>query len=140
MGGEADFGTDHHELVDECQLWILKIFGVFAWPAHQNLTDIEEIDFISVGIGPLPHDKDSIVEGLPKEGLSDDYRYMCKKMGLNMAPLPISTHNEYKLFNEHITIISQTNKTVTFNHYKDIATSFLKQSDGKNFPQKLYQC
>ena len=98
MGGETDFGTDHHELVDECQLWILKIFGVFAWPAHKNLIDTEETDFISVGIGPLPHDKDCIIEGIPKKGLSDDYRYMCQKMGLNMAPLPISTHNEYKLF------------------------------------------
>ena len=77
--GEPDFGTDHHMLVDELQNNILTIFGVFAWPAHKNLLNFNAgklENFISVGVGPIPHEGKIIKTGQPKEGISQDYTYI----------------------------------------------------------------
>ena len=101
-GGEPNFGTDRHELVNQTQHWLIKNFAVFAWPGHKNLLDFLGSDFVSVGIGPLPVDPEIINKGPPMPGLSSDYTYLCKKMGLVLAPLPPSTIKEFKIFTHHM--------------------------------------
>ena len=76
--------------------------------------------------------------GNPKKGLSEDYNYMCLKMGVVLAPLPVSTSHEQKLFNQEMKKIFQTNSLPTSHHYGNMAKLFLEKSDGKNiFPKTL---
>ena len=136
--GEPDFGTDQHEVVDITQKWFMKLFGIFAWPAHKNLLDFDGINFISVGIGPLPHDEELVTKGESKEHLSSDYKFMCQNMGVNLAPLPISTVEEHKRFNKFMNNISSKNFVPTFNDYKRLGIDFLNVSNGKNiFPKTI---
>ena len=107
----------------------VKIFGVFSWPAHKNLIDFDAKNFISVGIGPLPHDTELVTMGNPKEGLSEDYNYMCLKMGVVLAPLPVSTSHEQKLFNQEMKKIFQTSSLPTLHHYGHMAKLFLEKSN-----------
>ena len=136
--GEPDFGTDQHEVVDITQKWFMKLFGIFAWPAHKNLLDFDGINFISVGIGPLPHDEELVTKGESKEHLSSDYKFMCQNMGVNLAPLPISTVEEHKRFKKFMNNISSKNVVPTFNDYKRLGIDFLNVSNGKNiFPKTI---
>ena len=140
MGGEPNFGIDNQQAVDECQVWMFKIFGVFAWPTHKNLIDFDGKKFISVGIGPLPHDTELVTMGNPKEGLSEDYNYMCPNMGVVLAPLPVSTSHEQKLFNQEM---KKYFKQTTCQHHITMDTwqsYFWKIQMEKLYFQILYPC
>ena len=130
--GEPDFVTDRHELVDEAQHWIIRIFGVMAWPGHRNLLDFEgSNDFVPVGVGKLPLDPELVHFGPPMNGMSDDYFFMCKRMQVVLAPLPPSTAAEYKLFHIEIGRVAAQNKVPTKADFHRIARNFLEKSDGK---------
>ena len=130
--GEPDFGTDRQELVDEAQHWIIRIFGVMAWPGHRNLLDFEgSNDFVPVGVGKLPLDPELVHFGPAKKGLSQDYAFMCDRMQVVLAPLPPSTAAEYKLFHVEIRRVAAKNKSPTKTDFHRIAKLFLDKADGK---------
>ena len=94
--------------------------------------------FISVGVGPIPHCEKTMKAGKPKEGLSQDYTYMCKKMNTEMAALPISTKKEYKLFNDWMCTTSSKNRELSFKDYLQMANDFLNKENGKTiFPKTV---
>ena len=136
--GEPDFGTDQHEVVDMTQKWLMKIFGIFAWPAHKNLLDFDATNFISVGIGPLPLNEEHVKGGKPEITLSNDYKYMCNNMDVQLAPLPISTIAERKMFNDFVNTISCQKNLPKFDDYNKLAINYLNHSNGKDiFPKTI---
>jgi hypothetical protein len=134
--GEPDFGHDHHELIDEQQHLILAIFSMLVWPAHKNLLDFQATDFVSIGIGPLPISRDYVDFAPPLPGLSADYNFMCQRMGLVLAPLGLSTHEEFKIYNEKMRMLALAGKNPGPVAYHDLAKEYKRLANGKTiFPK-----
>jgi hypothetical protein len=134
--GEPDFGHDHHELIDEQQHLTLEIFSMLIWPAHKNLLDFQATDFVSVGIGPLPLSHDYVDFDPPLPGLSADYHFMCERMGLVLAPLGLSTPEEFKMYNKKIRMLALAGKTPSPAAHHDLAKEYKRVANGKTiFPK-----
>jgi hypothetical protein len=70
-----------------------------AWPGHCNLLDFKGSgNYVPAGVGKLPLDPELVHFGPPKTVLSDDYAFVCQRMQVVLAPFPLSTAAEYKLF------------------------------------------
>lgn len=131
-GLEPDFGTDRHDMVDLTQHWIMKIFGILAWPNHRNLLDFDPPkDCALVGIVPLHHDDEDIqtCDEISPD-LSKDYTFYCKSMNA-YGPLPCSTYEEFKIFSQEMYKIAAFNKTPSLNDWKRIARLYQAQSNYK---------
>jgi len=79
-----------------------------------------------------------VKKGTPSKSLSPDYEFMCENMSVNLAPLPVSTLEEYKMFNTFMQNICSQNALPKFDNYKDLAVNYLKMANGKNiFPKTI---
>ena len=60
----------------------------------------QESVIFSVGVGPILPSEEIMKTGKSMDGLSNDYSYMCQMMRTELAALPLSTFNEFKIFNK----------------------------------------
>ena len=136
--GEPDFHTDRHDIVDKTQHWMIHLFATFAWPTHKNLLDFNPPKTAAlVGVRPLPFDENHVrFAESPDGGLSRDYAYLSRKLGVAMAPLPLSTKEEFLLYNSELRKIVVNSGKPTPNDWDQIARTFLRESNGKTvFPK-----
>jgi hypothetical protein len=134
---EPDFGHDHHELIDEQQHLTLEIFSMLIWLAHKNLLDFQATNFVPDGIGPLPLRYEYVDFDPPLPGLSADYNFLCERMGLVLAPLGLSTPEEFKIYNETMRMLALAGKTPSPATYHNLAKEYKRLANGKTiFPKK----
>ena len=63
---------------------------------------------------------------------------MCKQMNVNLSPLPVSTLEEYKMFNSFMLKICSQNTTPKFDNYKELAVNYLNMANGTHiFPKNI---
>lgn len=136
--GEPDFHTDRHDIVDKTQHWIMHVFGIFAWPTHRNLLDFQPpMDSTLVGCRPLPFDPNHVTTApQPAANLSHDHAYLSKKLGVSIAPLPLSSKEEFQLYNSLVRGIVARNRNPNNNDWDNIARDFKQKTDGlRIFPK-----
>lgn len=93
-------------------------------------------NFSPIGIGPLSYDSRYVDCGQPSPKLKGDLRYVANKMGLVFPLLPISTREEYKLFTNHISKITNDDE-VGIKQMTDLAIKYKLSSDGEKIFPKL---
>jgi len=100
--GLHSHGHFFHELIDRIQIRIQEVFGVIVYQNHRNLLTFSSpvVAFIAIGVGPLSYDTNYVTFGPVHPKIKGDVKFVARKMGIELPPLPISTKEERKLFNE----------------------------------------
>ena len=101
----AGINHGHSDLhyIDRLQNRILQIYGATIYPNHKNISNFHAIDFISVGIGPLHYSSMFVEQGEPDERLTNDMKFLAKRMGVKMPPLMVAHKDEIRIFNQFMT-------------------------------------
>jgi hypothetical protein len=98
-----DFGHKWLHYIDRIDLRLQEIYGKSVYPRHINLSLFEPLkNFVSVGTGPLFFDEVYVESGDADDRLSGDLLFLAMRMRVKCPPLPLSSREEYALFNAFI--------------------------------------
>jgi hypothetical protein len=73
---------------------------VSLFPNQINISNVEPLDFVAVGVGPLSHNKDYVDVGEPSDNVRNDMKFLATHQRVKYPLLPVSTTAEYGIIKE----------------------------------------
>jgi len=131
--GDHDFGHPWLYFVDRIQDRVQNIWNLLIYPNHTNILAFKPTEFVAVGIGPLSYDLKYIDTGEPMAHFKGDFKFLAKRMKLKCPPLPLSTRQEYSIYNDHLKSHPQPAKK----NWDELAQIFKNSVNGKTIFPKL---
>ena len=131
---EHNFGHPWLMYIDRIQTKVQQIFNLIVYPRHYNLSHFKPLDsFVSVGVGPLCFSQHYIDIGEPDQQLKGDIKFIANKMNVRFPPMPVSTKEEKKIFNDFF----RANTRQSSLQWRELVCSYRRLSDGSNIFPKL---
>ena len=81
---------------------------MFPIPNRINISNVEPVDFMAVGVGPLSRNKDYVDVGEPMDILKNDMKFLATCQRIKYPFLPVSTATEYGIIKEFCSKCPQT--------------------------------
>ena len=101
-----------------CLYRVQNIWNLLIYPNHTNILAFKPTEFVAVGIGPLSYDLKYIDTGEPMAHFKGDLKFLAKRMKLKCPPLPLSTRQEYSIYNDYLKSHPQPAKNIGMNWRK----------------------